>query len=51
MKVDRTVFVLMYKIKGFRQKVVCVTVFTSYCIVIVLFVDQLLPVDVFSHLY
>ena len=49
MKVDRTVFVLMYKIKGFRQKVVCVTVFTSYCIV--MFVDQLLPVDVFSHLY
>ena len=28
---DRTVFVIMYKIKGFREKVVCVIVSTSRC--------------------
>ena len=38
----------MYKIKGFRNKVVCVIVFTFLGF---MFADQLLLLDVFSHLY
>ena len=38
----------MHKIKGFRDKNVCVTVSTF---LIFMFVDQLLIVDVFSRLY
>ena len=43
-----TVSVIMYKIKGFREKLVCVIVPTF---LIFMFVDQLLLVDVFSWLY
>ena len=38
-------FVIMYKIKGFREKVICVIVSTF---LIFMFADQLLLVDVFS---
>ena len=38
----------MHKIKGFKDKNVCVTVSTF---LIFMFVDQLLIVDVFSRLY
>ena len=37
----------MYKIKGLREKLVCVIVFTF---LILMLVDQLLLVDVFSQL-
>ena len=45
-KLHRTVFVIMYKIKGNRAKL-CVIVST---LLIFMFADQLLLVDVFSHL-
>ena len=41
-----TVSVIMYKIKGFREKLVCVIVPTF---LIFMFVDQLLLVDVHSQ--
>ena len=40
----KTVFVIMYKIKGFREKLVCIV----STFLIFMFVDQL---DVFSQLY
>ena len=43
-----TVSVIMYKIKGFREKLVCVIVPTF---LIFMFVDQLLLVDVSSQMY
>ena len=45
--INRTVFVIVYKIKGLREKLECVIVFTF---LIFMFVDQLLLVDVFSQL-
>ena len=46
--IDRTVFVIKYKIKGFREKVVCVIVSTFLTF---MFADLLLFVDVLSYLY
>ena len=48
MWLNRTVFVIIYKIKGFREKTGCVIVSTF---LLFLFVYQLLLLDVFSDLH
>ena len=46
--VHRTLFVVLYKIKGFREKLVCVINATFLFFV---FADQMFLVDVFSQRY
>ena len=45
---NRTVFVVMYQTKSFREKLVCVMVSTF---LIFQFVEQLIFVEVFSQLF